>query len=43
MGKTFKISGGDASTLGCVVLLIVGLVAVAAAGAGGAYVWTVVA
>lgn len=33
----FKISGGDKSTLGCAVLLIVGLVAVLATGAGGAY------
>jgi hypothetical protein len=40
MGKTIKISGGDASTLGCAVLLIVGLAAVLAAGTG---VWVAVA
>ena len=37
MGKVIKISGGDKSTLGCAVLLIVGTLAVLATGAGGAY------
>lgn len=39
MGKVIKISGGDKSTLGCAVLLIVGLAAILATGTGGAYMW----
>lgn len=39
MGKVIKISGGDKSTLGCAVLLIVGLAATF--GVGGAGWWLV--